>query len=298
MIRKPKYFAIITVFVCVFLLPYIVTAQQECPEFPNLGKYIYGDFYGVGGNPLAGIGGGIICVGNERWASNITWGNSNYSYAGDFNGDGKVDLASAHNGNVYMFINKGDRFESQVWKVSGRWGKYKDTWIGDFNGDGKTDIASANTGDIFMYISKGDRFESQVWKVPVKWAESSNTKVVDINGDGKSDIISLARDEVYLNFSEGNGFISQTWAIKPCDRSSSYVEAWRGQHLGIWDFNKDGKLDFYGYDRNVPPDEAKASGIKGVRIVSGGSTVLIEGLHFYIYQKNGSFCISKRVPQV
>ncbi len=225
------------------------------------------------------------------WESDIKWGDYNYSVSGDFNGDGKTDIASAYGENIYMYINKGDRFEPQIWKVSGQWAVSEYTWSADFNGDGKADIATANGENIYMYLSKGNGFESQVWKVPNKWPEARFTTAVDFNRDGKADIISANMNEVYMNLSQGNGFLSQTWSIKPCDPKGGFEE-WRWDlnradqtwptygpgtnpkrtfKMYIEDYNNDGKLDFSSVNR-----------------VSKGY-----GIASKVFQQNGSFCITQ-----
>ena len=65
--------------------------------------------------------------------------------AGDFNGDGRTDLAVANYGSndVSVLLGNGDgTFQNQVLT---RWGSYPHALVaGDFNGDGRTDLAVAN----------------------------------------------------------------------------------------------------------------------------------------------------------
>src|SRR5207244_7197447 len=59
---------------------------------------------------------------------------------GDFNGDGKVDLAVANSGGISVLSGKGDgTFQNAVNYATG--GSASSVVVGDFNGDGKPDLA-------------------------------------------------------------------------------------------------------------------------------------------------------------
>ena len=97
--------------------------------------------------------------------------------AGDFNGDGRTDLAVANSddNNVSIFLGNGDgTFQNQVTYAVGSDPIALVT--GDFNGDGRTDLAVANegsfdsdgnlipgTGDVSVLLGNGDgTFQAQV----------------------------------------------------------------------------------------------------------------------------------------
>ena len=65
---------------------------------------------------------------------------------GDFNGDGKLDLATANQGsNVSVILGNGDgTFQTPVIYDAGY--NPSSVAVGDFNGDGKPDLAAANEG--------------------------------------------------------------------------------------------------------------------------------------------------------
>ena len=65
---------------------------------------------------------------------------------GDFNGDGKPDLAVANSGsnNVSVLLGNGDgTFQAAVNYAAGN--APNSVAVGDFNGDGKADLAVANS---------------------------------------------------------------------------------------------------------------------------------------------------------
>src|SRR5207249_8489811 len=64
---------------------------------------------------------------------------------GDFNGDGKPDLAAVGSANVSILLGKGDgTFQAPVSYGAGT--NPVSVAVGDFNGDGKLDLAVANEG--------------------------------------------------------------------------------------------------------------------------------------------------------
>ena len=86
--------------------------------------------------------------------------------AGDFNGDGRTDLAVANSGSddVSVLLGNGDgTFQPQVTYAVG---SEPDALVaGDFNGDGRTDLAVANAGsnDVSVLLGNGDgTFQTQV----------------------------------------------------------------------------------------------------------------------------------------
>ena len=99
---------------------------------------------------------------NKTWHVPLgQWGLADYTWVGDFNGDGKSDIASADGNNVYMHLSTGSRFDNQSWEVAGNLSMLGYTWVGDFNGDGKSDIASAKKGNVYMALSTGSNFDNQ-----------------------------------------------------------------------------------------------------------------------------------------
>ncbi|MEU4250802.1 VCBS repeat-containing protein [Amycolatopsis sp. NPDC026612] len=89
---------------------------------------------------------------------------------GDFNGDGKDDIAvfvRGTAGDVYVSLSDGTKFGT-----SALWHDYfgiadEVPATGDFNGDGKDDIATfvrGTAGDVYVSLSTGAKFDtSSAW---------------------------------------------------------------------------------------------------------------------------------------
>ena len=110
--------------------------------------------------------------------------------AGDFNGDGRTDLAVANDGSndVSVLLGNGDgTFQAQVTYAVGS--VPIALVAGDFNGDGRTDLAVANYGsnDVSVLLGNGDgTFQTQVTYA----VGTAPTALVtgDFNGDGRTDL--------------------------------------------------------------------------------------------------------------
>src|SRR5207244_506714 len=76
---------------------------------------------------------------------------------GDFNGDGKLDLATANINGVSVLLANGDAsFPVPLSCAAG--GFPVSVAVGDFNGDGKLDLAVANhsSNDVSVLLGNGD----------------------------------------------------------------------------------------------------------------------------------------------
>ncbi len=170
--------------------------------------------------------------------------NSTCVAVGDFNGDGKPDLAVAtwslaqngENGSGSVLLNQGGgAFGAPMIYSTGY--EPSSVAVGDFNGDGKPDLAVADPGDNTLSVllnEGGGRFAEAVPYV-IRHAPDS-VAVGDFNGDGKPDLavaIALAGTvDVLLNQGDGT-FGAPMIYVLGSDPSS----------VAVGDFNGDGKPD-------------------------------------------------------
>ena len=160
---------------------------------------------------------------------------------GDFNGDGKIDLAIANkgSGNVTILLGNGDGTFTTAPTVAAGAGA---NWIavGDFNEDGKPDLAVANfssTGPagVTILLGNGDGTFT-AGASPATGSGPFSIVTADFNGDGHLDLaVSNSVDgTVTLLLGVGNG----TFTL-----GSTSTVGTQPQVLAPGDFNEDGILD-------------------------------------------------------
>ncbi|MCU0546293.1 MAG: DUF4347 domain-containing protein [Oscillatoriaceae cyanobacterium Prado104] len=167
--------------------------------------------------------------------------------AGDFNGDGKLDLATAPKfGNDISIISIlfGDGTGSFGNPVPINTNKPKFTVAtADFNGDGKLDLVTSNnekTDNISVFLGDGnDNFNAPVHLSAGNLVGQKEDRVIvtgDFNGDGKLDLAASNQFSknvsVFLGDGTGNFGTATNFAVPGGPQS-----------LVAGDFNGDGKLD-------------------------------------------------------
>jgi hypothetical protein len=170
-------------------------------------------------------------------AVNTTSGFSNYNTVavGDFNGDGKQDIASAGS-TVSIRLGNGDGTFGDSTQINVGFTPTAIA-IGDFNGDGKQDFAAANIGG-FVSIRLGNGLGGFSAKPDINLnGDATSIAIGDFNGDGKQDFIVASRESptsAYVCLGDGTGgFTSATVGVNP-----------HSTFIAIGDFNSDGKQDF------------------------------------------------------
>jgi hypothetical protein len=107
---------------------------------------------------------------------------------GDFNGDGKVDIASIRNGALTQAVGNGNGTFQGLVPVTGLSGGTS-LAAGDFNGDGKTDAVVASPSGAYLLLGSSSGIVGPA-KALTTLSGYSYVRVLagDFNGDGNTDV--------------------------------------------------------------------------------------------------------------
>ena len=193
---------------------------------------------------------------------------------GDFNGDGKPDLAVANlglfggnytEGSVSVLLGNGDgTFQPAVNYTPG--GNPSYVVAGDFNADGKLDLAVAaySTNNVSLLLGRGDG----TFLAAANFRTASNPSflvVGDFNGDGKPDLATVNYSGVSVLLSKGDGSFQN---------AVSYGVGQGLDSLAVGDFDSDGKPDLaVAYaEGDAPSQYSKSYGRVAVFLGEGDGT--------------------------
>jgi len=174
---------------------------------------------------------------------------------GDFNRDGKLDLATGNNSDIHLnnynglptvsvLLGNGDgTFQSHVdYPVGDNVTTITTMVAGDFNGDGNLDLTcmsddAKNVAELSILLGNGDgSFQAATQTSLPTHGQSLIT--ADVNGDGKLDLVSTVNTSpngvVYVSLGNGDG------SFQP---GVSYMAGDSPAVVAAADINGDGKLD-------------------------------------------------------
>jgi hypothetical protein len=155
--------------------------------------------------------------------------------AGDFNHDGKLDVAMTVINGFAVALGNGDgTFRTAVFYSTQP--SYS-LAVADFNNDGNLDIVTADQDSpatVSVYLGNGDgTFKTQ----PIVSSTTNPNYFVavgDFNGDGKQDIVLIENPYISVLLGNGDGTFGP-----PSDNASFVGARW----LAVADFNNDHRLD-------------------------------------------------------
>jgi len=169
---------------------------------------------------------------------------------GDFNGDGKLDVAAASSSDVIIMSGDGTGHFSLGTPFGNFLGKIWGIAAGDFTGDGILDLA-VGADEIVIYQGDGKGNFTEFSSVPQVTSGSSGVTgtllVADVNGDGKLDLVvaAVATPEITALLGDGTGHFSIGSQIALGGFSNGIASG---------DFNEDSHVDLaitdYGFNTN------------------------------------------------
>jgi formylmethanofuran dehydrogenase subunit C len=224
-------------------------------------------FYNDGSIPTTAATADVIITGETT--------SNSFSYSltpGDFNADGKIDLAvgaygySSFTGRAYIFYNDGSIPTTAATadviitgESSSQFGISMTS--GDFNADGKADFVvgaygySSSRGRVYMYTFNDGVTTGETTNNYFGYAMTAG----DFNADGKTDLTvgaygySTNTGRVYIFYNDGS--VPTTAATADVVITGETTNNYFGYSLASGDFNADGKTDLaagaYGYSSNI-----------------------------------------------
>jgi fructose-1,6-bisphosphatase len=239
-------------------------------DFNSDGKSDVAAFYNYGGGTTAiwlftgaatGFNGPVM-----KWQSGV--GDMEWSHvqplAGDFNGDGKQDVAVFYDyaggtSAIFTYFNNGNggfAAPTATWNSgvgNWSWNSMKPV-VADFNGDAKVDIAAlynygGGTTSLWFFESAGTAFHNPTlkWESGIGDWEWFNTLQLggDFNGDGKQDIVAFydyygGNTALFAFIGSGNGSFASPVSMW---NSASGAWSWSATKPTSGDFNNDGRAD-------------------------------------------------------
>jgi uncharacterized protein (DUF2141 family) len=185
---------------------------------------------------------------------------------GDFNGDGKPDLAilGSNGGPISsVLLGNGDgTFQAPIEFPTGIGSE--SVVVGDFNGDGKLDLAvgGISSGTVSVLLGNGDGTFQAGPSYPAGVAPIS-IAVGDFNRDGKLDLVVANKGSLANNFTDSSVMVLLGNGDGTFQPAVAYGPVVNPYYVAVGDFNGDGNLDLAVADAGYFHDGAGVSVLLG-----------------------------------
>ena len=152
---------------------------------------------------------------------------------GDFNGDGKPDVAYC-DGGIYMLLGNGDGTFQTANNLTGTSNGYSSLATGDVDGDGRQDLVAQYGGAPTVLLGNGDGTIQAPLTVSTGSTTLNSFILSDLNADGKLDLVGYTYSSVAVLIGNGDGTFQPLVAYTTSNSTNAIFAG---------DFNGDGKLD-------------------------------------------------------
>jgi FG-GAP-like repeat/FG-GAP repeat len=163
---------------------------------------------------------------------------------GDFNGDGKPDIAvlTYVGATVVILLGNGDGTFTAAPLTPTVGGNPNSIAAGDLNGDGKLDLVVSSYNTLSVLLGKGDGSFTAI-APPTVGSAPGGVFLVDLNRDGKLDLVLGNGTSPYVSILLGHGNGTFSAPTSPAAPTGP---------LAVMDVNRDGKLDLVFSEGNAP----------------------------------------------
>ncbi len=132
----------------------------------------------------------------------VTVGVNNDIELGDFNGDGRLDIASVdYSNSLLVLLGNGDGYFNSATSYAAS--NIRQIASGDLNGDGRLDLVSSGGGHVFL-----GNLDGSFSLIAGVGGLGRSTELADVNGDGKLDALGISTSSggtLWLALGNGNG---------------------------------------------------------------------------------------------
>ncbi|MCA9026436.1 MAG: VCBS repeat-containing protein [Planctomycetaceae bacterium] len=254
---------------------FINQAAGNIPAGADWDDFVTGDFNGDGLTDLAGRspsdGYWRVLLSTSagldgpniwgRWSTRVSF---NDILVGDFNGDGKDDVAGrASTGTWVVSLSHGTGFTNRAFGAWSTTAGFSNVIVGDFDNDGRDDIAGVSSGGRWVVgISLGTRFDMTDFGA---WSTNAGFHDIvsgDFDGDGRTDIAALSRGGSWVvGTSHSSKFtftVFGAWSI-----NADF------DNIRVGDFDADGQSDIAGLSKSGAWVVAASNGLRFTSTVFG-----------------------------